>query len=175
MNADLRERLTEVTDSLHAIGPAPFREILRRASRQRRRQRVRHVVVSTTAVVAVGSLAATYFWPPPEADTPAATDQGTGRGIADRNDDAEPVPPSPQQLAALSDGTVTRGEYQAGFDRFDACMKREGGLGVEMVRVVNDIIRYEQRITPANDKAFALCYPAEFKQIDAQWQITHQR
>lgn len=173
MNADLRDRLTEATDSLHAIGPAPLQEISRRATRLRRTHRARRVIASGTAVVAVSSLAVAALWPSPEADTSAAAEQVDGRGVTSEDNHADSVPPSPEQLAALNDGTVTQDEYQAGFDRFDACMKREGGFGVEIVRVVSDIIRFERRATPANDKAFALCYPAEFEQIDARWQITH--
>jgi hypothetical protein len=169
-DTDLRERLTDATEALHAVGPAPLPEIARRAVRRRRARRVRRVAAGTGAAVVAASLVATLWSPADRPDTgPTVADDGA---VQQHGRDDEPVPMSPEQQAALRDGEVTRSEYEAGFDRFRACMEREGG-DVVRVRWIDDAIRFSYEGSPKSMRAFGLCYPSEFEQVDMRWQVPH--
>ncbi|RZS58899.1 hypothetical protein EV141_0109 [Microcella putealis] len=83
----------------------------------------------------------------------------------------ERAEPSNAQQDALADGTVTRDEYLAGLDRYIACME-DLGWSVGVVDRDADVIDYRiEAVAGADD---ALCYAAEFEQLDMGWQLSRE-
>jgi hypothetical protein len=81
---------------------------------------------------------------------------------------------SAAQRAALSDGRVTRAEYQAAFNRFESCVESAGfaiGKGSE----VNQVIRYVIPQAAVASGASSRCYDSEFHGIDAAWQVSREK
>lgn len=75
------------------------------------------------------------------------------------------------QQEALADGEVTRAEYEAGLDRYVKCMA-DLGWSVGVIDRDAEVIDYRiEAIAGADD---ALCYVAEFEQIDMAWQLSRE-
>ena len=84
-----------------------------------------------------------------------------------------PAPePSAAQLAELSDGQVTRAEYDAAFDRFAICMAT-AGFPIASIDRAGTIIQYSLTGDSVHAGADTQCYAAEFEQVDIAWQIAH--
>jgi hypothetical protein len=83
-----------------------------------------------------------------------------------------PAEPSSTQQAALADGVVTREEYEAGFDRYVACM---AALGFPVSQTGEDleIIWYTIPGNAGNSGPANRCYEAEYQLVDAEWQAAH--
>lgn len=103
------------------------------------------------------------------------TIDGPGRYIVWAQWSAEhPVPPSSAaQTEAMEDGVVTREEYVAGFDRYNACMV---GAGYYVDGGNRDALIIAGSIPAASvdDGTDRLCYEPEFQDIDMAWQVAHQ-
>jgi len=85
-----------------------------------------------------------------------------------------PVPPSSAaQNEAMADGVVTREEYVAGFDRFNACMVG-AGYHVDGGNREATIISYAISGESVDDGTDRRCYEPEFMLIDTEWQIAHE-
>lgn len=85
-----------------------------------------------------------------------------------------PAPdPSAAQLAELSDGHVTRGEYDAAFDRFAACMTT-AGYPIASTDRTETVIQYSLSGDSVLAGVDTQCYNAEFEQVDIAWQIAHE-
>ncbi|MCU1506913.1 MAG: hypothetical protein JWP05_1882 [Microbacteriaceae bacterium] len=84
----------------------------------------------------------------------------------------KPPPPGPSaaQTAAMSDGKVTRAEYLAAFNRYAGCMT---AAGYPLQAVPDDYVYYPYAITDdaVSSGADDRCYPSEFQQVDAAWQL----
>ena len=79
---------------------------------------------------------------------------------------------SQAQVDALADGTVTAEEYDAGFERFAACMAGAGHpLGSIFKGTV--IYRYVMSNEAVSTGTDVQCYEAEFMEIDSSWQIAN--
>jgi hypothetical protein len=78
--------------------------------------------------------------------------------------------PSAAQTAAISDGKVTRAEYLAAFNRYAGCMT---AAGYPLQAVPDDYVYYPYAITgdAVSSGADDRCYPSEFQQVDAAWQL----
>jgi hypothetical protein len=82
--------------------------------------------------------------------------------------------PSSLQQEALADGVVTREEYEAGFDRYVACMA-ELGFHVNVIDAGTETIWYSIPGDAGNSGAANRCYEAEFDLVDMAWQGEHPR
>ncbi|MCP2030354.1 hypothetical protein L1277_000418 [Okibacterium sp. HSC-33S16] len=80
---------------------------------------------------------------------------------------------SATQLAELSDGQVTREEYDAAFDRFASCMTA-AGYPIASTNRTGTVIQYSLTGESVAAGADAQCYTAEFEQVDISWQIAHE-
>lgn len=74
---------------------------------------------------------------------------------------------------ALADGKVTRDEYVAGFQRFQACMT-EKGYALVNVDQQSEIIDYSISTTAVDTGADVECYEPHFQALDAEWQVAHE-
>lgn len=86
---------------------------------------------------------------------------------------APPVAPEPSetQQDALADGVVTRDEYLAGLDRYEACMEA-AGWSVMVVDRDALIIDYRIDSGAVSDGSDERCYYAEFSEIEPLWQVS---
>jgi hypothetical protein len=102
------------------------------------------------------------------------TISGPGRYIIWAQWSAEhPVPPtSVAQAEAMEDGTVTREEYVAGFDRFVACMTG-AGYHVDGGNRDATFISYAIPAESVDDGTDRRCYEPEYMLIDMAWQLAH--
>lgn len=84
-----------------------------------------------------------------------------------------PVAPAPSaiQQEALSDDTVTREEYLAGLDRYQACIE-EAGWTVVIVDRDAPVVDYRLDAGAVGDGSDLQCYAAEFEQLDTAWQLS---
>lgn len=80
---------------------------------------------------------------------------------------------SAAQLAELSDGQVTRAEYNTAFDRFEDCMVT-AGFPIDFVDRTGTVIQYSLTSDSVFAGADTKCYKAEFEQVDIAWQIAHE-
>jgi hypothetical protein len=78
---------------------------------------------------------------------------------------------SPEQAAAVEDGEITPDEYEAGFQRFRACIEA-GGYEVITTGEFNDTIEYAV-LAEARELNEA-CSELEFRQIDRMWQLARE-
>lgn len=80
---------------------------------------------------------------------------------------------SPSQAAALADGAVTFDEYQAGFRRYQSCMKN---LGFDLVSIslAHKVYAYSMTDEAHSSQKAMACYNYEFMQLDAKWQVANQ-
>lgn len=79
---------------------------------------------------------------------------------------------SPQQAAALADGTVTWDEYEAGYNAFEACMADRGYPIVDKRR--NGYLIEGGIPGAAVDAGVdAECYDYYWAQVDGKWQVAH--
>jgi hypothetical protein len=81
--------------------------------------------------------------------------------------------PSPEQNAALEDGTVTHTEYRAGFDRYARCLA-DAGHPVDVLGEEEGVIRYANSEASVHSGAEGRCYAREFALIDPAWQGAQQ-
>lgn len=77
---------------------------------------------------------------------------------------------SPEQQAALEDGTVTEDEYRAGFVRYSACML-DAGYPLSGVDESGPVIGYSNDADAVTSGVEGTCYAREFAQLDMGWQI----
>ena len=79
---------------------------------------------------------------------------------------------SVQQKLELMDGTVTRDEYLAAFNRMVGCMTA-GGYGFDVPPENTTLLNYA---VSEDSSAYweSVCYPREFEGVDAQWQIENE-
>ena len=80
---------------------------------------------------------------------------------------AAPGSVSEAQRAELADGVVTYDEYQAAFERMNACIEADG-YELLIEPEVNQMI--QARIPEAAFPSYERCWPREFKLVDATWQ-----
>ncbi len=80
---------------------------------------------------------------------------------------------SQEQREALRDGSVTRAEYQAGFERFAACAKHHGHT-ITFVGETNSVFDYRMTETASKSPDVTSCYESEFEEIDIAWQTAHE-
>jgi hypothetical protein len=81
---------------------------------------------------------------------------------------SEPGSFSDAQRAELADGVVTYDEYQAAFQRMNACIEADG-YELLIEPEVNQMI--QARIPDAAFPSYQRCYDPEFSMVDATWQI----
>lgn len=81
---------------------------------------------------------------------------------------AAPGSVSEAQRAELADGVVTYDEYQAAFQRMNACIEADG-YELLIEPEVNQMI--QARILDAAFPSYERCYPLEFGWVDSEWQI----
>lgn len=81
--------------------------------------------------------------------------------------------PSPQLAAALADGKVTFDEYDAGYRRYKACMKK-AGYDIQDMGIKDQVYDYRLTDEAYKSAAQATCYKSEFQDLDAQWQVANQ-
>jgi len=81
---------------------------------------------------------------------------------------AAPGSVSEAQRAELADGVVTYDEYQAAFQRMNACIEADG-YELLIEPEVNQMI--QARIPDAAFPSYESCYPLEFGWVDPEWQI----
>lgn len=86
---------------------------------------------------------------------------------------APPLPPEPSVLqeAALADGVVSREEYLAGLDRYQACIE-EAGWSVGIKDREAPVVDYVLDGGAVDDGSDLQCYAAEFEQLDMAWQLS---
>ena len=79
---------------------------------------------------------------------------------------------STQQSLELMDGTVTRDEYLAAFNRMVGCMTA-GGYGFDVPPENTTLLNYA---VSEDSSAYweSVCYPREFRGVDIQWQIQNE-
>lgn len=80
---------------------------------------------------------------------------------------------SAAQTAELSDGQVTREEYDTAFDRFASCMS-DGGLPLLAINRTGTVISYSTTGDAAYSGTERQCYWGEFREVDVEWQIANQ-
>lgn len=106
---------------------------------------------------------------------------GCGQDGSEDEESAElgAVPPGwdvsvagPEQRAALQGGEVTRSEYQAGFERFRACLSEEG-YELSSIREVGDVLDYGIPAEAVDSGVEGQCYQEHFGFLDEVWQIEH--
>jgi len=107
--------------------------------------------------------------------THTLTISGPGRYIIWAQWSAEhPVPPSSAaQTEAMADGVITREEYVAGWDRYNACMVG-AGYYIDGGNRDAPIILGSIPAAAVDDGTDRLCYEPEFQDIDMAWQIAHE-
>lgn len=81
---------------------------------------------------------------------------------------SDPEEYSDAQRAELADGAVTYDEYQAAFQRMNACIEADG-YELLMEPEVNQMI--QARIPDAAFPSYQRCYGPEFSLVDAEWQL----
>lgn len=79
---------------------------------------------------------------------------------------------SPDVIAALSDGVVSRDDYDAGYRRFAACMDA-GGIPLLDQPMEEDTHYYGVPQEAVDSGLYDRCYNLEFYAIDVAWQIAH--
>ncbi|WAB83458.1 hypothetical protein OVN20_10370 [Microcella daejeonensis] len=86
---------------------------------------------------------------------------------------APPAAPeaSGTQQEALADGVVTREEYLAGLDRYQACIEAAGWFFMVVDRDA-PIVEFSFEAGAVGDGSDLRCYAAEFEQVDIAWQIS---
>lgn len=86
---------------------------------------------------------------------------------------APPAAPesSEVQQEALADGNVTREEYLAGLDRYQACIEAAGWFFTIIDRDA-PIVEFTFEAGAVGDGSDLRCYAAEFEQVDIAWQIS---
>lgn len=73
------------------------------------------------------------------------------------------------QKSAISDGEITRDEYEVGFDNYRNCMER---IGYPLSGVSELHLRFDYSYAAAADEQGAIeCYFGEFSEIDAGWTL----
>jgi hypothetical protein len=79
---------------------------------------------------------------------------------------------SVQQKLELTDGTVTRDEYLAAFNRMVGCMTA-GGYPFDVPPETTTLLNFA---VSEDSSAYweSVCYPREFQGVDAQWQFQHE-
>ena len=80
---------------------------------------------------------------------------------------------SPTQSDAMADGIVTADEYEAGYQRYAACMSN-AGYEVHEAERENDVITYFVTSDAVDSGADGECYNAEFLFVDQTWQVAHE-
>lgn len=80
---------------------------------------------------------------------------------------------SAEQLAAVEDDEVTQDEYEAGFQRFRACMSAEG-YEVIVSGEFNDTLNYAIPDAAVQSGVDEVCYTREFRLIDMAWQVARE-
>lgn len=80
---------------------------------------------------------------------------------------------SPEQRDALANGDVTYEEYQAGFQRFAACMD-ESGFPLVNVAESGRVLSFGVPEGAVLNGSEARCYEREFEQLDIGWQLENE-
>jgi hypothetical protein len=78
-----------------------------------------------------------------------------------------------EQSAAISDGEVSADEYEAGFQRYRACLQ-EAGYELLINGEDNDTIQYGVPDAAVTSGADERCYVGEFQEIDRMWQLARE-
>jgi hypothetical protein len=86
---------------------------------------------------------------------------------------AAPVPPSPDQSRAMSDGEVSETEYNAQFDRYATCLAA-AGYPLGGINRSGTVITYVNSSDAITSGAEDYCYSREFAEVDLTWQGGHQ-
>ncbi|MBD3780151.1 MAG: hypothetical protein IE923_12925 [Micrococcales bacterium] len=104
--------------------------------------------------------------------TPATQDARLDGGPPSPSPSVSPVE-SPELLAALASGEVGHDAYLAGFERFAACLSREG----HEVVVHDDsgpVVDYSIPGAAVTSGAEEDCYAREFGPLDVAWQVAQR-
>lgn len=112
-------------------------------------------------IVRAAILVAALFLAGCSASTPVSSDNVSNNGI------------SAAQSAALSDGVVSADEYEAGYQRFVACLAKEGYKVVEQPKV-GTAIQYSVPSAAVDSGKDKICYDSEFSQLDEKWQVSNE-
>lgn len=86
---------------------------------------------------------------------------------------APPAAPEPSvaQQQALADDTVTREEYLAGLDRYQACIEEAGWFFMVVDRDA-PIVDFSFEAGAVGDGSDLQCHVAEFEQLEIEWQVS---
>lgn len=80
---------------------------------------------------------------------------------------------SAQQLREVEDGTVTRDEYVAAFNRFVGCMGA-AGYDLSATPQTTTVFNYAVPSPAVSDGSDERCYATQFQQVDTGWQIANE-
>jgi major membrane immunogen (membrane-anchored lipoprotein) len=113
------------------------------------------------AAVLAGVLAAALLLAGCSASAPVSSDKVSNKGL------------SAAQSTALSDGVVSADEYEAGYQRFVACLAKEGYTVAEQPKK-GTAIQYSVPSAAVDSGKEKKCYDAEFGQLDEKWQVSNE-
>ncbi len=84
----------------------------------------------------------------------------------------KPIQPSAAQTAELADGTITRAEYLAAFNRYVGCMAA-AGYPLDGFSEDGESVAYSPTDAQIDSGADNRCYRSEFNGVDGRWQEQH--